>query len=152
MICVPSNPRLPYLWKRACFSSGEQSAGDGAAKGTGPTRGRGGQQGTRAVTVTCIRISGKSCNQMVVSISAGILARNESWLVLGWEICTGVVIQLQFSWVALSPVLVWVLVTAVNAPLTEWGLLVISGFGGMRLLGSPCYNADPWAVGLCCSH
>lgn len=48
MICVPSNPRLPYLWKRACFSSREQSTGDGAAQGTGPTRGRGRQQGTWA--------------------------------------------------------------------------------------------------------
>lgn len=161
MICVPSNPRLPYLWKRACFSSGEQSAGDGAAQGTGATRGRGGQQGTRAAACPCESFlwqwlaSGSQENHLIRWWLALV---QEFWpemnLGLFWAEKFALVLLPSCSSLGLLCLLClsgcwWQQSVCPSVNGFSWWYLALVGWSFWAILA---INTDPWAVGLHCSH
>lgn len=91
MICVPSNPRLPYLWKIACFSKeGAECRWRGwwwITERLHHWAGAAAASHKPFLTTTCIMIptTQKSLNEAVGSVSAGIFARNKFGLF--WGIC-----------------------------------------------------------------
>lgn len=157
MICVPSNPRLPYLWKIACFSNGGADCRWQVwwvVRWVGLLNGSSVQQGIRAPAALhkpflwqwlASWSQEKSLNQAAVSVSAGILARNETWLVLAREICLAelprcIVLGLFFPWVVLV-----ISDSASCAFLRERALPVITCgcTGGMGAPVSHCHESCP---------
>jgi len=149
MICVPSNPRLPYLWKIACFSNGGADCRWQAwrvVRWVGTLNGSSVQQGLRPPAAShkpfvwqwlASWSQEKSLHQVAVSVSAGILARNGSWHVPGREVCLAELPRCIVLGLLFFPGFSWWLVTALHVfpfvcVLSQWyplGVLVGWGLG-----------------------